>query len=262
MSEQNQNQAVAVRELGAALERFGDRLYTDPALCESVLRDRCGECRREIAVLVAASRSGIPKLLAAEASGTPQSALRARLVQNLMDEHALTNESAAWAVASWMDALGMQPGSAPQPQPQPKKQAAQWNGAGALFLILAVAGGVWIWQTARRNSPVDEHVVGNWSVEEKASASGSLMDRMNAMMPSCSMQIKADGVYTLSGYCRSLGSTTGKITIRDGQWEMRSESGVTLRGTYTVVGPFLTMNSSEPAMPQRWQRNFSDYVRQ
>jgi len=202
--------------------------------------------------VVAAARSGVPKSLAAEASGTPPSALRARLVQKLIDEHALTGESAAWAVDSWMLALGMQPPDALQTETQPQKQSQVGTAIGALFLVAAIAGGVWLWQSTRRGDTVDEHVVGSWTVDQKTSTSGSLVDRMNDFLPHCSMDIKADGAFSLNNYCGSFAFSSGKITIRDGQWQMRSDNGRTLSGTYTVAGPFLTMSSSDPTMPQHW----------
>ena len=89
----------------------------DPRLCEALLRDLCGEHRREIFVLVAALKERVAADLLASQAGVPHAVVLTRLTQRLQDNLALTEEAARWAVDSWALALGL-PASAPESQPR------------------------------------------------------------------------------------------------------------------------------------------------
>ncbi len=263
--QQENNGAKARRQLQAVVadQKFGDRILQDASLCESVLRDVCGECRREIAVIVTAVRAGVPRSLSVEQSATPKTALRARLIQKLADEHALTNELAGWAVDSWMMALGIAPPAAGKPP-------SHWGSAvGVLALCVAIGAGIWLWQTrpdgtgTHQNDAVDQNVVGTWEPWDgpKANSGGSALDGLSRLP--CTMHIGADGSYTLTPYCPpGTAFMSGKITINHGNWQMRTSDGRTLSGVYTLAGPLLTLSSSTFVLtPMRFQRSFGDYVR-
>jgi hypothetical protein len=86
---------------------YGPGVFEDSRRVEALLRDLSGDRRREIAVLVAAMREGVPaELLAFSAMALP-SVTRERLVRILKDYQGLAEEAAAWAVNTWASALGV-----------------------------------------------------------------------------------------------------------------------------------------------------------
>lgn len=80
----------------------------DPRLCEALLRDLCGEHKREIFVLVAAQKERVAADLLAPQAGVPREVLLTRLTRRLQDNLALTEDAAQWAVESWALALGFE----------------------------------------------------------------------------------------------------------------------------------------------------------
>ncbi|AGA89452.1 Protein of unknown function (DUF1566) [Thioflavicoccus mobilis 8321] len=86
---------------------YGRSLCEDPRRCEALLRDQCGEHKREIAVLMAALRDQVPRDLLHGCGGTPPSLLQARLVRRLYDNLGIAEVFGAWAIESWMLALGL-----------------------------------------------------------------------------------------------------------------------------------------------------------
>jgi hypothetical protein len=93
-----------LREL---IARHGPGLCSDARRCEGLLRDLCGEHRREINILVSALKERVPLDLLAAQSAMPRGLLVARLAKRLEDHLALTGEAARWAVDSWALALGV-----------------------------------------------------------------------------------------------------------------------------------------------------------
>lgn len=251
MPEQQENREAAARkELQAVVadREFADRVVVDAGLCESVLRDRCGECRREIALLASAVRAGVPRSLKAEQFATPIATLRARLVQKLVDEHALSETGAAWAVDSWMSALGR----APEQIRSQRTSVLGW------VLFAAVFGGglaLWHFGWADHAASVDPAVVGSWSDREPT---GTVEDAL-----SCTLQIRSDGTYNMAPSCPpGRDFLAGKITMKDGHWEMRTSESRTLSGTYTLAGPFLSIASPTFVLrPMQLQRSYGDYIR-
>jgi len=100
--------------LKAMLAAKGDRIVRDPELCEALLRDGCGECRKEIAILVNTVKCGAAHEV--YSSSAPYASLRARLVQRVQDDQGLSAEAAAWGIDTWREALT---GSAQQEQTPP-----------------------------------------------------------------------------------------------------------------------------------------------
>ncbi len=100
----NDGPRQTLRELVA---RYGRGLCSDARRCEGLLRDLCGEHRREINILVSALKERVPLDLLAAQSAMPRGLLLARLAKRLEDHLALTEEAARWAVDSWALALGV-----------------------------------------------------------------------------------------------------------------------------------------------------------
>lgn len=86
---------------------YGRSLCEDPRRCEALLKDQCGEHKREIAVLMAALKDQIPRELLHSCGATPPSLIQGRLVRQLYDNLGIAEVFAAWAVESWMLALGL-----------------------------------------------------------------------------------------------------------------------------------------------------------
>lgn len=77
----------------------------DPELCERMLRERCPDCKREVAVLVGAVRCGVPAEIAASPRSEPRHKLRQRLASIMTDEGGYQGDAAFWAVDAWLDAF-------------------------------------------------------------------------------------------------------------------------------------------------------------
>ena len=114
--------------------RYGHSLCDDPRRCEAMLRDLCGQHKREVFILVSALKQRVAADLFGGSGGLPAPLLIGRLRQRLVDELALTGEAAYWAVETWALALGViagpvifpaptpTPASGPQPPPKPAKE--------------------------------------------------------------------------------------------------------------------------------------------
>jgi hypothetical protein len=102
------NIADAPREkLREIVARDGSRILEDSDRCEGLLKDYCGEHRREISALVGALEERVPMELRSswQTAMTPE-AMRARLVQRLQDNRGLAPEVADWAVDAWSYEIG------------------------------------------------------------------------------------------------------------------------------------------------------------
>lgn len=94
----------------------GLRLLSDPRLCESLLKDYCGQHKKEIFVLVCAVREQVAADLLTSEASLPQDLLHPLLIKRLQNNLALTEEASRWAVESWSKALSDLPADvAPQP---------------------------------------------------------------------------------------------------------------------------------------------------
>lgn len=94
-------------KLAELVRRYGRGLCDDPRKAEALLRDVCGEHRREISVLVAALRERVAADLLGSTDGAPKPLLLGRLAKRLEDNLGLAAEAARWAVESWALALGV-----------------------------------------------------------------------------------------------------------------------------------------------------------
>ena len=90
------------------IAEHGSSVSRDARRCEALLRDYCGQNRREVNVLLAAVRARVGADLMAAQAATPRAALLVRLTRRLIDDFCLTEEAAQWAVESWALALGIE----------------------------------------------------------------------------------------------------------------------------------------------------------
>jgi formylglycine-generating enzyme required for sulfatase activity len=91
-------------QVRSMVERFGPEVVLDVRRCEGLLRDLCAHFPRELNVLLAGLRAGIPQ----ELHRTPvdgRGVAAGRLARKLEDDYAMAPEAARWAVESWMVAL-------------------------------------------------------------------------------------------------------------------------------------------------------------
>lgn len=100
---------LARHTLGQLLAAHGRALCEDPRRLEALLRDLCGECRKEVFVLVSALRERVVVDLSAWPAGVPQALLLARLSVRLADDLGFSPEVARWAVETWAAALAEVP---------------------------------------------------------------------------------------------------------------------------------------------------------
>ncbi len=89
------------------IAKYGQDLCSDARRCEALLKDLCGEYRREINVLTNALEERVPLDLLAAGKSMPRELLLTRLTRRLEDNLGLTPEAALWAVDSWALALGI-----------------------------------------------------------------------------------------------------------------------------------------------------------
>lgn len=93
------------RVLAEIISKYGTDICSTPTQVEALLRDLCGEYRREINLLMSALKDKVSADLQS-ASVTPPELLIGRLTTRLRDNHSLTEEAARWSVESWALALG------------------------------------------------------------------------------------------------------------------------------------------------------------
>ncbi len=95
------------QKLSEIIAQYGRYLCDNPQRCEGLLRDFCGQHRKEISALVGALKEGVPTELRSSQNTVPKELLLARLTKRLQDNLALADDAARWAVESWALALGV-----------------------------------------------------------------------------------------------------------------------------------------------------------
>jgi len=95
------------QKLCEIVAQYGHSLGDDPRRTEALLRDFCGEYKREIFVLVSALGERVAADLLASRDSVPHEVLLAQLTRRLRDNLALAEDAARWAVESWALALGV-----------------------------------------------------------------------------------------------------------------------------------------------------------
>ena len=86
--------------------KHGEPLLASPLRTEGLLKDYCGEFRREIFVLVSCLRAGVVEQLRGQ-NGPSVKLVCARLALKLERDPAISSDIAKWAVESWAIALGL-----------------------------------------------------------------------------------------------------------------------------------------------------------
>lgn len=94
-----------VTKLCELVAQYGILLIDDLLRCTGLLKDYCGQHKREVNLLVLALRERVPHELLASASNTPEQMVVSRLARKLHDEHGCAEDFARWAVVAWVRAL-------------------------------------------------------------------------------------------------------------------------------------------------------------
>lgn len=85
--------------------KHGRSPLSDPRLCESLLKDYCGQYKKEIFVLVCAAREQVATDLLTSQEGMPREILHSLLIKRLQNNLALTEDASRWAVETWSLAI-------------------------------------------------------------------------------------------------------------------------------------------------------------
>ncbi len=104
MKKMNKEVRVILAEL--VITYGSDEISTNIRKTEGLLRDKCGNHKREIAVLISAMEHGIPEEILKAKGGSTDSSLSSRLIKRLYDNVGTDEVFARWAVESWATALG------------------------------------------------------------------------------------------------------------------------------------------------------------
>lgn len=94
-------------------------LLDQPQRLRGILSDECPGCRREVNVLLTALQHRVAADLQTRSANLPWAIQAARLVKRLVEDAALSEDAARWAVDSWGLALGATSAVAPPLVPAP-----------------------------------------------------------------------------------------------------------------------------------------------
>jgi hypothetical protein len=94
-------------QLKQIVGQYGRSISEDPKRCEALLRDFCGQYRKEINVLVNAIKEAVPVDLSNSQHRVPSDLLLAQLTKRLEDRLAIDPIAARWSVESWAIALSL-----------------------------------------------------------------------------------------------------------------------------------------------------------
>jgi hypothetical protein len=95
------------QKLCEIIQKYSASLCHDPVRLEGLLRDFCGQYRKEISLLVSATKERVTADLLTSPSSLPVETLLARLTNRLQDNLGLAEDAARWAVETWALALGV-----------------------------------------------------------------------------------------------------------------------------------------------------------
>ena len=115
----NNEARLKLREI---VDKYGQNVVNDPRRCKALLLDLCGQHRREIFVLNAAQEEHVANDLQDIKGGIPLPVLVAQLTRRLVDNRALAEDAARWAVEAWAYALRLtdeEPTSVGESTPEP-----------------------------------------------------------------------------------------------------------------------------------------------
>ncbi len=100
------NNEVRVNLTELVITYGSDEISTNIRRTEGLLRDKCGNHKREISVLISAMKNRIPEEILSAKSDTINQLQFSRLVNKLQDNEGTAEEYAKWAVESWAVVLG------------------------------------------------------------------------------------------------------------------------------------------------------------
>lgn len=89
------------------IAQYGDSVIEYPRRMEGLLKDFCGEYKREIHSLMDAYYERVPFDLRIESGGTAHPALITDLTQRLLDTLPMSEDMARWTVETWAIGLGL-----------------------------------------------------------------------------------------------------------------------------------------------------------
>ena len=95
------------QKLRELIIEYGRSLCDDPRRCEALLKDYCGQYKREIFVLVSALKNRVAEDLLKASAGVPQLHPIGAIEQAIGGGIGDDPEAAHWAVESWALALGV-----------------------------------------------------------------------------------------------------------------------------------------------------------
>lgn len=98
---------LAKSRLLEIIQNYGISVIDEPHRVEALLRDLCGNCRVEIAVLLTALKERVPQTLLTQGKAVSLKVLAAQLTGRLQDNHAIEQNAAQWAVETWAVALNL-----------------------------------------------------------------------------------------------------------------------------------------------------------
>lgn len=99
----NDSVRLELREMAIA---YGPQLWADARLCRSLLRDAFPAAQSEVNVLLAALDQGVPHELSSKAHRVEQFPVPTELIRRLVENLAMDETAARWAVAGWSAAVG------------------------------------------------------------------------------------------------------------------------------------------------------------
>ena len=91
------------QKLREIIRQHGQIIIENPRRLENLLRDYCGEFRREISVLTMALEEHAVADMLSTASALPREVMLTRLTQRLCDNLALSDAAARWSIESWFE---------------------------------------------------------------------------------------------------------------------------------------------------------------
>ena len=93
--------------LSDLIAQYGPLLIEEPRRFEGLLRDLYPKLTKEVNVLIGALNEGVAKDLMGSQDEDPKQVILARLAKRLVDNLAMSDYAAEWAVESWALALGV-----------------------------------------------------------------------------------------------------------------------------------------------------------
>jgi formylglycine-generating enzyme required for sulfatase activity len=97
----------ARRQLIEIVKTYGIQILDEPKKVEGLLKDFCGDCKKEIFSIVNALKEGVAKDLANSTKGSTTKLVAGRLCKKLQDDLALSEEASIWSIESIAIALGI-----------------------------------------------------------------------------------------------------------------------------------------------------------